>query len=265
MKRLTLSFSFLFFTCINVLACSCHGTSPFCTENANHPNNKVFIGEIMRHDSLFTEFKIIHQLRGNETRTLVKIYDNPTPFNSCVGTYETESRFLGDVGDSILIILPEVDTSNANNYWGTLGDYYKPLGVCSAPVISLRNGALQGLITGSPNQFPQTIDSIPVNQFISNYVASSTTNDCDIFLGITKVNLSSFKIIPNPAKEFIYITIDNRAQVSKTELYSISGKLLFSTSSYINKIEINDFPNGIYLLQIELKNGEKSSKRLIKY
>ena len=144
MKKLLILLSIFIFQNSSVLACTCAGKTSFCDLNFQYQTDHVFIGKILRDDSLYSEFEIIENLRGVELRDTVLIWDNPAPMNSCVGYFEKDSKYLGNVGDSILIILSRIDSIDT---WGVLGDYYRPLGVCSSPYLPITNGLIIGNLT----------------------------------------------------------------------------------------------------------------------
>ncbi|MFT6165559.1 MAG: hypothetical protein ACJAV5_000712 [Vicingaceae bacterium] len=187
-----------------ILACTCGGKTSFCDINFTQPTDHVFIGKFIRHDSLFSEFELIEKHRGVETRDTILIWDNPAPTNSCVDGFEKNTRFLGKVGDSILIILPKIDSVNT---WGVLGDYYRPLGVCSSPYLPINNGLIIGNLTETdlytipPDNY--RTDSVTVQSFKQLYNANGRAFDCDLFVGLPPNDKteSFFKIFPNPAEQ----------------------------------------------------------------
>ena len=76
-------------------------------------------------------------------------------------------------------------------------------------------------------------------------------------------NTISFSVIPNPASDFIYITL-NGAENSSIKIIDILGNnLYFETISTSKKIDISDFKNGIYFISIESSDSKIASRRLI--
>ncbi|HEX8547228.1 MAG TPA: T9SS type A sorting domain-containing protein [Cytophagaceae bacterium] len=80
-----------------------------------------------------------------------------------------------------------------------------------------------------------------------------------------KVNSNQISIHPNPASNKISIKIPNQNESSaKVRLYTLHGHLL---ESYLMKhgnleIDINEFPKGLYLVEIETRNGIYTKKIL---
>ncbi len=70
----------------------------------------------------------------------------------------------------------------------------------------------------------------------------------------------SFKIIPNPAKDFISISFDKPFDINHINIYSLNGtKILSSVSTMIN---IQDFESGVYLVQV-VSNNNVRMKRVV--
>ena len=74
-------------------------------------------------------------------------------------------------------------------------------------------------------------------------------------------------IYPNPTRN--YITIQNKENLTENFYYKIidlTGRIVnIGKSKFNEQINIENFTNGNYIIQIETKNGEKSSTKLIKY
>ena len=71
-------------------------------------------------------------------------------------------------------------------------------------------------------------------------------------------------IYPNPAKELLTVNL-NDAQQNKITVYDVVGKLVFqaeTTTTQLN-IDTKDFPQGVYLLQIQNESGI-TTKKIIK-
>ncbi|SCY04929.1 Por secretion system C-terminal sorting domain-containing protein [Nonlabens sp. Hel1_33_55] len=79
------------------------------------------------------------------------------------------------------------------------------------------------------------------------------------------VQLSNFRLYPNPATDWINISADN-LQNSRSEIYDLSGRLVreFDLLSNTTNLNIEDLNSGIYLLKITTANGKTATKRFIK-
>ena len=81
--------------------------------------------------------------------------------------------------------------------------------------------------------------------------------------------LKKLSIYPNPAKnEIIIITKDEETKIQALALFSSNGNKILSTK--INTpsneyfFDVLDLSSGIYMIQIELNNGNKVNKKIIK-
>jgi len=77
---------------------------------------------------------------------------------------------------------------------------------------------------------------------------------------------NGFTIFPNPAKELFTIKSSTANLVTKTSIFDISGKLLFTkelSNNSENTIETTFLAKGIYLVSVETSNGTNYSTKLI--
>ena len=68
------------------------------------------------------------------------------------------------------------------------------------------------------------------------------------------------KVFPNPSQDHLTINYDSKGENYSINIYNLSGIVLFRKniiSGKTNKIDIRDFPNGIMILELVKKNGEK--------
>ena len=90
-----------------------------------------------------------------------------------------------------------------------------------------------------------------------NVTAPATTS-------INTIKAADVIIYPNPAKELLTVNL-NDAQQNKITVYDVVGKLVFqaeTTTTQLN-IDTKDFPQGVYLLQIQNESGI-TTKKIIK-
>lgn len=82
---------------------------------------------------------------------------------------------------------------------------------------------------------------------------------------LSTVDLDSTKdeivIYPNPATQ--YITIKSKEDIRNITIISLDGKAIQKTPNH-KIIDIANLPNGVYILQGELKNGKIISKKISK-
>lgn len=93
-------------------------------------------------------------------------------------------------------------------------------------------------------------------------------NNCQVSLGVDnfEVNNSHIRIIPNPAKNYIYIQSEiNPTETFLYKIFDTTGRILQSENSKFNeKIGVENLVNGTYLVLITTKKGEKITRKLIK-
>ena len=94
--------------------------------------------------------------------------------------------------------------------------------------------------------------------FVSTYSGLSAGIDSEI-------NQIGFDAYPNPASDFINVTIDTQTHIEQIEIYSLTGVKVFDESFNIPVSEIKistvDFSVGLYFLQI--KAGDKIGTKKI--
>jgi Secretion system C-terminal sorting domain len=71
--------------------------------------------------------------------------------------------------------------------------------------------------------------------------------------------VGNIKIYPNPTTGIFTISIKEDASV---KMYDMFGKLIYTSKTNIgeSKIDISNYPSGIYLLQVETENGSVTKK-----
>ena len=63
-------------------------------------------------------------------------------------------------------------------------------------------------------------------------------------------------LYPNPANEFIRITLENRIDDAMIELYDLNGRLLKQNSLIENEtMNVSDIANGLYIISVKHQNG----------
>lgn len=102
---------------------------------------------------------------------------------------------------------------------------------------------------------------------LKNYIASrrpSALNQIKI-TSIESTKNHTIQVYPNPAISVIYIDAAKES-IHQTRIYSNTGALLYqqiANSEHSLAINLESFEKGLYLLEIELNNGDKLLKKLI--
>lgn len=231
------------------------------------------MGKILSHDSLYSTILIFEKLRGPEIKDTIVVWDNPTPHSSCVYDTEKDSRYLGQIGDSVLFFAPKIDSLLYNSTYGNIGDYYKVLDICANPILPIKNQLIIGNLTESDTYTipPRTYktDSISIQQFKSKYNANGRSLDCDIFVGLHNPTIENplLSIFPNPSSE--NISIETTQEISSIRIVDILGAEQFSfnqSSLNTNKLQLNisDLTNGIYFIEVNFITGRRLIHKIVK-
>lgn len=79
-----------------------------------------------------------------------------------------------------------------------------------------------------------------------------------------KLQDRTLRICPNPAqsKLNLYVT-DQIPEINSFEIVSITGKVVFRSPEFINKIDVSGYEEGIYLLRYESNGAYNSIKFII--
>lgn len=83
-------------------------------------------------------------------------------------------------------------------------------------------------------------------------------------IGISEVTSPKFSAYPNPAKEVLNLSAEERIVGSPFELYSVSGSLVRQGTFIQPQMDVSELETGIYILSIELRSGEKQQLRFTK-
>ncbi|WP_405567488.1 T9SS type A sorting domain-containing protein [Polaribacter sp. Asnod6-C07] len=107
-----------------------------------------------------------------------------------------------------------------------------------------------------------------VKHHFINKILSESSDDSKITYNYNEntantkdITLVDFEVYPNPATSLLTIK-DNSFTIKKIELYNVLGKKVLSTN--INKINIENLVNGVYLMKLETEEGNIVTKRIVK-
>jgi hypothetical protein len=71
-----------------------------------------------------------------------------------------------------------------------------------------------------------------------------------------------FRAYPNPTNKILYFNIVSKSEVKKIYVLDIHGRLLYSTIMSDNKVDLSNFPSGIYFIKTNVHSI--SSLKIIK-
>lgn len=102
-----------------------------------------------------------------------------------------------------------------------------------------------------PTPFPTSGFDLDAVGVINEYNIDLNTND-------EKNVYNKINVFPNPAKDFIQLSIEKDKEI---KIYSLNGELVKQGKTVNKKLNISELTVGIYLLKIE---GEKQTVKIIK-
>lgn len=101
-----------------------------------------------------------------------------------------------------------------------------------------------------------------VNLDCYKYQGQELYGNC-FYSPIFETQLNSIEIFPNPVSDK-FIIKDPNNEVQLVELFDINGYRVLSREK-TEQINLNEFPDGIYVLKIQVKNGSMVSKKIMKF
>lgn len=234
----------------------------FCNSIQINQDYVVLTGKITSMSANGVDLEVIEVLRGEETRTTVRVWDG-TDFD-CNGPWDMSTNSLGQLSDTIIISLPKI--SVVENTWDVIGDYRRPDPYSFTSELQVRNGVAYGLIKGeftAPDEF--NVLSFDYANFVDVIM---TNNECrDIISGVE--DLEGFENITfaNPITSTLEIQNVNASTLQDIKVYSISGQLIkhqkIDQASDI-KVDLHQSPNGLYVFEIVMRSGQRKTFKLIK-
>lgn len=132
-----------------------------------------------------------------------------------------------------------------------------------------------GYFDGNMDVYKQALINANTNDEIIVYIKSNAANPSPnipvslIITGMKNENTSTneankqnsvVKLFPNPTND--KINIETKEKVALINVFSLEGKLLFETKN--KDINLTDYANGIYLLEVVLENGAIIKEKVIK-
>ncbi len=123
--------------------------------------------------------------------------------------------------------------------------------------VGLPNNLLPNAASGTPIPSPELALYLQnmIWEVVTNYPRTGITNNLSAHLPESSGN--SFVVYPNPATNSINIVLGKNAENQPVYIYDFLGKVFYS--GYDKTIDINDFPDGLYLLKVG-----NTSKKFIK-
>jgi hypothetical protein len=112
------------------------------------------------------------------------------------------------------------------------------------------------LVVKWPSGIVDVINNPDVNQAVLVVEGAS--------LGTTDLSMNGISIYPNPANEYINISVSSGTAITKANIYDLTGKVVLSSSLSEQRVFIQNLSAGTYLLVLTDNEGKQHSQKFIK-
>lgn len=225
----------------------------FCKSIQNNPDYLIVSGKIISIDSDGLDLEVIDVLRGQETKSTIRIWDG-TDFD-CNGPFPMSCLSIGNVNDSVVISLPRIE--DKENTWDVIGDYRRPDPYFHTSELRIENGIVKGLIQGDAIAPPEfNLLELPY----SNLKESIIINDeCkDLRSNINEIVIIEDIVFQNPIHNDFQIKNVKPSDIKEINIYSIDGKKIVHRAIETNEdlnFNLIDQNIGLHVLEIISKNN----------
>jgi hypothetical protein len=215
-----------------LLACYCDGGLTFCEATTGIDNDLIVSGEITYVDSIKLRLRIIDIFKGEETKDTITIWAG-TDF-TCTGLFSMSTSELGQKGDSIIIILPKIDSNNIENAWDVVGDYRRPYYLCITPNLRLEKNIVFGEIKDSWPMPRSTVLRISYDHFKTLWKNGEI--DCSALVGVPYIEMKEVDYCINNG----HLMVENNENLDLLiNIFDQTGRSLFSLKSNSDKIALD--------------------------
>ena len=132
---------------------------------------------------------------------------------------------------------------------------------------SANNSTITTLTDASGNANTGTLNNFTLTGTTSNWTAPggvTTGNTCSPFLSTSDFEYSSkLTVYPNPSSDIFTINTDSRGTIV---VYDLIGKIIKSENIDlgITKLDLSNYPRGLYLMKVTNDNNQTKTMKLIK-
>ncbi len=234
----------------DLIGCSFAQTS-FCQNASEFEDELIVAGIISAVDNDGIDLDVISLIRGNETKTTIRIWDG-TDFD-CNGLHSMAATNIGSLNDTVVVMLPLIDTMQ--NTWDVIGDYRTPDFWTQSKILRVQNNVVRGFISGvplSPND--NAVWDFDYDAFIDSWLEEM---DCSLISSVDDNSESSINIFPNPTYDDLTISVDIE---SSYQICEVLGNIVAwgSLQRGENRVSMAQLPAGLYY--VWLAEGRKVIK-----
>lgn len=188
---------------------------------------------------------------------------------------ESEYGIDSDLGRRLIvdsIVMDEIDGDLRKHI------YFKPVSDCIFQTV--KEEWIQGIGSVHGLLFPLTIrtlavelgESLDLTCYLENDMLiwqSGQYTDCNGTYANGPTNVTeteiSYLIYPNPVKDFIYIeTQASQEKEIHLSVYNSTGHLIFEKQGAVQCIDMTNYPNGVYIMQIINQEGTIEVRKIVK-
>lgn len=124
-----------------------------------------------------------------------------------------------------------------------------------------------GYFTGAGNTFTYTFNQVGSTNYVCDPHAGNMNGTVTVTstAGITKNNLLSFDMYPNPVSDMLTVQLPTGTEKAEVSIFDYTGRLVFSKtiSSNDNSIDAQSISKGIYIIRVA-SNAKIGVQRFIK-
>lgn len=241
--------------CQTALACSWIPV-PFCETSNARPSDAVISGRIINVDMDGIDLEVIDVLRGEEDREIIRIWDG-TDWD-CNGLFSMAAADLGSVDDSIIVVLPLIDT--IENTWDVLGDYRRPDYYEHQTELRITNGVVHGAITGFSSSI---IDEMLYPELVALWAGGSgICSELSIAHADEEPVFAAYV-----ANNWLEVSTRNHIAGSTIRIYAMNGQEMVAVraSPGTTRIDLSGIAAGMYQIIFDQNDGTRASARVFKF
>ncbi len=261
MKTRSLILLLFIYLPIPLIACS-FIPETFCKTMAMFEEDHIISGKIISIDEDGLNLEVIDVLRGEESKEIIRIWDG-TDFD-CNGNWPMDCSSIGEVGESVLIILPKI--TEIENPWDVIGDYRRPNPYSFMSQLDIIGDDVEGLIAGNAIAPPEFNVLSFDYEDLAEIILSG--GDCmDILSTTDPFDHGDPLRYNNPVLDELYLEVST-TNLHQIVVYSIQGTILKTIPADHQKeiqIPFQDLPSGQYLVEVTRNNQRPEYIKIVHY